>query len=110
MGAYVLSPDEKDPRRIVVAINQYAQGRSNAGGPAKGIFTCQTNAATTTVANANVGTDSRIAVCPATGAASTELGSGNFFIATATIKAGSFVVTHTNSATANRTFSYVLQG
>lgn len=106
MTARVLSPDETDLRKHVLAINQYAQGRSNAGGT----FTCTINVATTTVTDANVGTTSKIS-CEATNAVSAaERASGNFFIATATIKAGSFVVTHTNSATTGRTFQYVIQG
>lgn len=104
MSARVLAPDETDLRKIVVAVNQYAQGRSNAGGT----FTCTIGSSTTTVTDANVGSTSQIAVCPATGVASVELGGGSFFIDT--IAAGSFVAHHTNTATANRTFRYVVQG
>jgi hypothetical protein len=51
-----------------------------------------------------------IAVCPTNAASAAELASGNFWIAPATIKAGSFVVSHTNSATAGRVFMYLVQG
>lgn len=105
MTARVLKPFESDARTIVAAINQYAQGRSNAGGK----LTCTISASQTTVTDPNVSATSQIAVCPMTGAASTEIGSGNFFIPAVTI-AGSFLVKHTNSAVANRTFSYVIQG
>lgn len=105
MTARVLKPFEKDLRQIVVAVNQYSQGRSNAGGT----FTCMTGASQTTVSDQNVSAGSNIAVSPMTAAASTEIASGNFYIPAIT-SAGSFVVKHTNAATTGRTFSYVIQG
>jgi hypothetical protein len=104
--ALVLAPDEPDLRKHVVAINQYAQGRSNAGAT----FTCATGAGTTRVTDVNVSPTSSIAVCPASPAAAAEMASGSFFIDKAAIRAGSFDVSHTNAATAGRTFHYVIQG
>lgn len=106
MTALVLAPDEQDLRKHVVAINQYAQGRSNAGA----LFTCTPGAGTTTVKDANVGPSSFIAVCPATAAAAAELASGQFYVPKTTITAGQFVVNHSAAATPGRVFSYVIQG
>ena len=104
MTALVLAPDERDLRKHVLAINQYAQGRSNAGGT----FTCLAGSAATTVFDANVGSGSYIPYGAASAAAAAEL--ATLYIPRATIKAGSFVVQHSNSATAGRTFQYNVQG
>ena len=106
MTALVLAPDEQDLRKHVVAINQYAQGRSNAGA----VFTCTPGAATTTVKDANVGASSFVAVCPASAAAAAELASGSFYIAKSDIVAGGFTVHHSSAAAPGRTFHYVVQG
>jgi hypothetical protein len=106
MTALVLQPDEQDLRKHVLAINQYAQGRSNAGGT----FTCLVGSATTTVLDANVGSGSFISICPASASGAAEIAAGTLYIPKATIKAGSFVVQHANSSTAGRTFQYHVQG
>jgi hypothetical protein len=104
MTALVLQPDEQDLRKHVLAINQYAQGRSNAGST----FTCLAGSSTTTVFDANVGAGSFITTCPASAAAAAEV--ATMYIPKATIRAGSFVVQHANSPTAGRTFQYHVQG
>jgi hypothetical protein len=104
MTALILQPDEQDLRKHVLAINQYAQGRSNAGAR----FTCALGSTTTTVSDVNVGSSSVIMPCAASAAAALEWASGQFFIDR--ITAGGFLVHHTNSATANRIFTYGVQG
>jgi hypothetical protein len=105
MSATLLTPfDVRDPARLANIVNQLAQGRSNAGGR----FTCGLSSATTTISDRNVGSDSKISICPATAAAGAELASGNLYIDT--INAGSFVVHHANNATTGRTFMYTIQG
>ena len=54
MTALVLAPDEKDARKVATAINQRAQGRSNAVGS----VTLAANAATTVVTAKNCGAGS----------------------------------------------------
>lgn len=106
MTAQVLAPDEQDLRKHVVAINQYAQGRSNAGST----FTCALSAGVTVVRDVNVGASSFVVACPASPAAALEMASGQFYIAKADVIAGGFIVHHSAAATPGRTFMYVIQG
>ena len=77
-------------------------GRSNAYGS----FTCTVSAASTVVSDANVGVDSVISCSPTTANAATEI--ATMYIGT--VADGSFTVTHANSAVADRTFKYSIQG
>lgn len=104
MSGTVPAPDEKDLRRIVRSIRDLFEGRSNATGQ----FTMTQSQATTTVTAPNCGSDSKIALIPRTSAAATEYGAGTWYISA--VVPGSFTVTHVNSATAGRTFDYVIQG
>ena len=106
MSGPVLIPNETELFRIVFAINQLAQGRSNA----VGTFTCTENAATTTVQAPACAAGSSVLLMPTTANAAAEFGNGTIYVETATVAAGSFVVTHANSATAGRTFYYVCLG
>jgi hypothetical protein len=99
-----VSRDEKDLSKFALAIQQIAAGRSNA----VGTFTCTQNQATTTVTDANCASGSTVLYMPTTANASAEVGAGTIYIGT--VSNGSFVVTHANSATANRTFRYSLVG
>jgi hypothetical protein len=102
----VLIPNESELFRIVFAINQLAQGRSNAVGS----FTCTENAATTTVLAPTCAAGSSVLLMPTTANAAAEFGNGTIYVATATVTAGQFIVTHANSATASRTFYYACLG
>jgi hypothetical protein len=96
--------NEREVGRIVQAIRDLFQGRSNA----MGSFTCTLNQATTVVEHANVGLESTIHLSPRHANAAAELGAGTIYISA---KArGSFTVTHANSATANRTFDFGIIG
>ena len=102
--ATVPSLSEKDPRAILQAIGDLFRGRSLAIGQ----FTCTLSAATTAVTDANVGTDSKITLTARHANAAAEVGNGTIYVSS--IGRGTFTVTHANSATANRTFDYQVQG
>ena len=98
------SPAETNIAKIVLAIRDLYAGRSNCSGT----FTCATGAATTVVSAKNCGSGSKIQITPTTANAATEMGNGTIYVGTTA--AGSFTVTHVNSATTGRTFNYVICG
>lgn len=104
MTAYVLSPDEKDQRKVNTAINQLAQGRSNAAGT----VTLAVSAASTTVAAQNCGTGSVVLYSPLTAHAAAEIGNGTIFVSA--VAKGSFTLTHANNTQNDRTFGWVALG
>lgn len=106
MTAYVPGITESDLKKIVLAIQQLAAGRSNA----VGTVTLTANVATTTVTDMNCAAGSAILLMPTTANASAEQGAGTIRIATATILNGSFVITHANNAQTDRIFRYAIQG
>jgi hypothetical protein len=104
MTALILPPDETDRRKINTAINQLAQGRSNAVGTA----TLAANAATTVIAAGNCGAGSVVLLSPLTAHAAAELGNGTVFVSA--VANGSFTLTHANNAQTDRTFGFVAIG
>jgi hypothetical protein len=106
MTAFVPGITETDLKKIVLAIQQLAAGRSNA----VGTVTLTASAATTTVTDANCASGSVILLMPTTANASAETGAGAIYIATATISNGSFVITHANNAQTDRTYRYAVYG
>lgn len=107
MTVFVPGITETDLKKIVLAVQQLAAGRSNANG----VVTLATGAATTVVAPTQKGSiapASAITLTPMTAAAATEAVSGNLFISSVGID--TFTITHTNSATTGRTFRYAVQG
>jgi hypothetical protein len=104
MTAYVPGITETDLKRIVLAIQQLAAGRSNA----VGTVTLATGAATTIVAAPNCAAGSTPMLTPATANAAAELGNGTFYVSG--VANGSFTITHANSATTGRTFFYAILG
>src|SRR3974390_1778656 len=104
MPAYVLAPEEKSQRKINTAINQLAQGRSNAVGR----VTLVANAGTTTVAAENCGAGRVVLLSPLTAHAAAELGNGTIFVSA--VSAGAFTLTHANNAQTDRVFGYVCLG
>jgi len=103
-GVVALSPAEKEPSRIVQAVRQLMEGRSNATGS----VTLTANVATTTVTAPVCAAGSTVLLFPETTSAATEFGAGTLKVGT--ISNGSFVVTHVNSATADRTFRWAAFG
>jgi hypothetical protein len=104
MTAYVPGITETDPKKIVLALQQLAAGRSNAVGS----VTLAIGAATTVVSDKNCAAGSTPILTPASANAAAEQGAGTLFVSAVTN--GSFTITHANSATAGRTFFYALLG
>ncbi|WP_257168574.1 hypothetical protein [Bradyrhizobium sp. SRS-191] len=104
MTAYVPGITETDLKKIILALQQLASGRSNAVGS----VTLAAGAVSTVVADKNCSAGSTPILTPATAAAATELGNGTVFVSA--VSNGSFTLTHANSAASTRTFLYALLG
>ncbi|EJN13426.1 hypothetical protein PMI42_03282 [Bradyrhizobium sp. YR681] len=104
MTAYVPGITETDLKKIVLAIQQLAAGRSNAVGS----VTLATGASSTTVTTANCAAGSVPILVPASANAATEVGSGTMYVSA--VANGSFTITHANSATTGRVFLYAVVG
>jgi hypothetical protein len=107
MTAYVPSINETDLKKIVLAIQQLAAGRSNA----VGTVTLAMGSATTVVTPTQSGmiaVGSQPIFTPLTAAAAAELASGHMYVSS--VAKDTFTITHTNSATAGRTFLYAILG
>jgi hypothetical protein len=104
MTAYVPSITETDLKKIVLAIQQLAAGRSNA----TGTVMLATGAASTVVTNKNCAAGSTPILTPTTASASAEFGNGTIYVSA--VANGSFTITHANSAATGRTFLYAIHG
>ena len=104
MSALVLARDEKDQRKINTAINELAQGRSNA----VGAVTLAVSAVSTTVTAKNCGAGSVVLLSALTANAAAELGNGTIFVSA--VANGSFTLAHASNAQNDRTFGYVCLG
>lgn len=107
MVAYVPGISETDLKKVILAIQQLAAGRSNAVGS----VTLATGAATTVVTPNQKGTIAPGSVpilVPVTANAATEFGAGTWYISS--VGLDTFTITHINSATAGRTFLYAILG
>jgi len=104
MSATVVRRDEKDLTKFAFAMQQLAEGRSNAVGS----VTLTQNAGSTTVTAPNCGSGSTVLLFPETSAAATEFVAGTLRVGT--VNNGSFVITHVNSATSGRTFRWAAFG
>ena len=107
MTVYVPGITETDLKKIILAIQQLAAGRSNA----TGTVTLTPSVATTIVAPTQTGTiavGSTPILTPTTASAATEVGNGTMYVSA--VANGSFTITHANSATADRTFLWAVLG
>lgn len=104
MTAYVPGTTETDLKKIVLAIQQLAAGRSNAVGS----VTLATGTSTTVVPTPNCAVGSTPMLTPASASAAAELGNGTIYVSAVTN--GAFTITHANSAVTERTFLYALLG
>ena len=102
----IIPPADADPRKIVSAIRQLAEGRSNAVGS----VTLATGAATTIVPAPTCGAEAKVFLFPATASAAAEFGNGTLYVKATDITAGQFVVTHANNAQIDRTFFWLAIG
>jgi hypothetical protein len=104
MTAYVPGITETDLKKIILAVQQLAAGRSNA----VGTVTLAVSAATTVVTDKNCAAGSVPLLTPITANAATEVGNGTMFVSA--VANGSFTITHASSVTTGRTFLYALIG
>lgn len=104
MSVGIVGRDEKDLSKFAFAIQQLAEGRSNA----TGTVTLTANAATTTVTAPTCGADSSPLLIPTTAHAAAEFGNGTIYIGT--VSNGSFVITHANNSQTDRIFRWVALG
>lgn len=106
MTVLLPSINETDQKKINLSIQQLGAGRSNA----VGTVTLATGAATTVVATATgiCAPGSVPILIPTTANAATEFGAGTWYISS--VGLNTFTITHTNSATAGRTFLYAVVG
>ena len=104
MSGKVPIPGETDPYKIVRAVRELYEGRSNAVGS----VTLTANAASTTVTAANCGAGSTVLLTPATAHAAAELGNGTLYVGA--VANGSFTLAHANNSQADRTFLYACFG
>lgn len=104
MSAYVVSRDEKDLKKYAQAIQQLAQGRSNA----IGTVTLAASAASTVVTAINCATASVVLLSPTTAHAAAEIAAGGCYISSVGEK--TFTITHANNSQVDRTYGYVCLG
>jgi hypothetical protein len=104
MTAYVPGLTETDLKKIVLALQQLAAGRSNAVGS----VTLAVGSPSTTVQTSNCAAGSTPILSPASAAAANELGNGTLYVSA--VANGSFTISHANSATTGRTFLYAVLG
>lgn len=106
MTVFAPAITETDLKKITLAIQQLAAGRSNA----TGTVTLTQNSATTVVTTrtGTCSTGSVPILIPTTANAATEFGAGSLYISS--VGVDSFTITHVNSATASRTFIYAILG
>ena len=109
---YVPPTEEKDLRKVILAIQQLAAGRSNA----TGLVTLAASTTTTTVSPADpvhagaqtVAPQSAVFLFPKTAHAAAELAAGGCYISA--VGKQTFTVTHANNAQTDRTFFYLAVG
>ena len=104
MTAFVPGMAETDLKKIILALQQLAAGRSNA----TGMVTLATGASTTIVSDPNCAVGTVPLLVPASANAATEVGNGTIYVSA--VANGAFTISHANSATTGRTFLYALQG
>jgi len=102
--AFVPGVTETDLKKVILALQQLAAGRSNA----TGMVTLLTGSSTTVVSDPNCAAGTVPLLTPASANAATEVGNGTIYVSA--VANGSFTITHANSATTGRTFLYALQG
>jgi hypothetical protein len=95
---------ETNPRRIVQAIRELFEGRSNA----VGTVTLTAGSATTVVSAVNCGPDSRVFLEATTANAAAER--GGTALRVSSIGAGTFTIVHANNAQTDRTFHWLAIG
>lgn len=103
-GVLSVSSKERDLAKFALAIQQLANGRSNAAG----LVTLAAGATTTAVSAINCAAGSAVLLFPATADAAAAL--ATTYVPAATVTRQQFIVNHASSALADRTFFYVCMG
>lgn len=104
MSGPILSPSEKELWKVVFVVNELLKGRSLATGD----VTLTAGATSTTVSAPNCGPDSKVFLFPQTATAAAVVAST--FISSTNITPAQFIVSHSNTADADKTFGYVALG
>jgi hypothetical protein len=104
MSGNVPIPTESDPYKIVRAVRELFEGRSNAVGSC----TLAANAASTVVTAANCGAGSTVLLTPTSAHAAAELAAGGMYVSA--VRNGAFTVTHASNSQVDRTFLYAALG
>lgn len=102
MSVAIVQTNEKDLTKFAFAVQQLAQGRSNAVGE----VTLTAGAATTTVNNQTCGTESIILLMPKTANAAGALAT----TWVSHVGPGTFTLSHANTGATDRTFGYINVG
>lgn len=104
MSGLVVNTGSPDLRSLAQAVNQLAQGRSNAIGS----FTLTASTTTTTVTAPNCGEGSMVLWFPQTPNAANDMATTS--VDPDDVSAGQFIVTHANNDRTDRTFWFVCIG
>jgi len=91
-------------RQIGEALRNLFTGRLDLVGE----VTLTANAASTTVTDIRMNSNSGLSFCPLTANAAAEIGNGTMYVTEANHDDGSFVITHANNAQTDRTFRYTI--
>ena len=103
-GVLSVSSKERDLAKFALAIQQLANGRSNAAG----LVTLATGVTSTTVSAINCAAGSCVFLFPVTADAAAE--AATTYVPTATVTKQQFIVNHANDTKTDRTFFYVCLG
>jgi hypothetical protein len=97
--------DARDPQKVSTIVSRMNQGKLNC----TGTVTLSPGAATTTVSDLRVGSDSLIILMPTTANAAADMAAGNVYISARTAGV-SFQISHPNNANADKNFGYAVIG
>jgi LDH2 family malate/lactate/ureidoglycolate dehydrogenase len=95
-------------RQLINVVKGIMQGKTNNTDSVT--LTANTGTTTVSVADGRIGQTSFIAFMPTTANAATEFGAGTMYVSSRSVANNTFTITHTNGASADRTFYYVLIG
>ena len=105
MAGLTLSPSERDLIRIVMAVRQLMEGRSNAVGT---VTLASGPATATTVSAPNCGPGSKVFLFPAS--ASAAAAAATTYVLPGNVTSGQFIVSHAAGPPNDRTFFWVALG
>lgn len=99
-------PSNPTPERVKQVVNRINSGKINACID----VTLNANAASTTIADARLANTSSVLFDPMTAHAAAELAAGTLYVTAANRGNGSWILTHANAATTDRTFRLTIIG